>query len=294
MEISSAFCSPVEQSRASARFCVWRTSRSAMMRARTACGRLRRRACATPQAQPAAQLRRPRHVAGSSLSARCGAGKRALGAARRQLAVQLLDRVERAPAMTAAPASAIVFFEPVQPDGSRTPSRNRRSALAHRASHSARRARAWPASSPNTSRSRKRRRSPAPSRNSRSIAGVSHSTGSELGQIGRSAPARRSDAARGAASRDGSPVRCRSPTRRRRARPWRRRPMGSAPAAFALRVVASGTLRWMSASWRRASRGPATAARSLPDNWSCPCRWGRPAPPARAQTSARPRHRSGN
>ena len=135
-----------------------------------------------------------------------------------------------------------------------------------------------PGRAPSTSRSRNRRRPPGPSRNRRSICGVSQSTpscsasaawpraGSPSMRTTRRSPAVPS---RPVPMRDGAAAR----RDRRRHRPTASRPRRLGRAA-------GGRSR---RAGRRAGRGPAPERRRPRADWSCRRRSGRSAPPARAE-----------
>ena len=121
MEISSAFCSPVEHSRASARFSVWRTARSLQMRPE---GRAAGFGVADAGAREAARAScasrfaefREQHV-GLALQRQLGAGKRARFAAFGQHRVQPRHGRGARARRSRTPASAISASSPSSHSG---------------------------------------------------------------------------------------------------------------------------------------------------------------------------------
>ena len=153
-------------------------------------------------------------------------------------------------------------------------------ALAHGVVVGRRRWREWPGMSVVTSRSRKRRRSPAGPVKRPSIAGVSQRSAQIVAHLLDGAGIGAVDA--DAAAAIGRRRRCRYRPGHQASRWWRRRPRAG-----------RSLVGERSRSWRGAGRGRAPAARWPRADWSCPRHWGRSAPDGGHRDRGRRRHSCG-
>ncbi len=282
MEIRSAFCSPVEQSRASARLSVWRTARSVV------CGPTSVRPASASRMRLVAKrvaqgLRRCRQMQFAGRAPATRPGRRRAAAAFGQGAVQPFDGHGARLRRSAMPASAISFSSPSSQAGSRGPYFRSRAALAHRGFIARGGAGMARHRSPAPAGPGNGRRPLALSMNSRSIAGVSQiicTISPRSAELCAATPFSRTCAG---ARRHWVPSR----------EPGADFIVGAAarhrgrhgPQRFRLRRP-EALCGYVRRAWRRAGRGPATAARSRPAHWSCPRHWGPPAPPARPLTAS--------